>query len=261
MGWAGVQVEAEGESIVIDHVLDVGILSAFFGEDRDSFLEPEGKVTAALVTHLHRDHADPGAIADALNDSGPLLRPRRKRVESKLDEFATGEADSGFAESGVEQRHLEPGDEAEIGPFRVTAFPAVDALGSPQVSWSVQADGGSIFHAGDTMWHGHWWDIALARGPIDLAFLPANGAELSYPQWQPAAPLPGVLTPEQAVEAARSLQARAVAPIHFNRTFEHPEYYRPVPDALDRLRKHAGERDVDLLLMQPGEWVEVSTVG
>jgi hypothetical protein len=41
LGWAGLELEADGQSIVIDHVLDVGIFSAFFGEPRDALIAPD----------------------------------------------------------------------------------------------------------------------------------------------------------------------------------------------------------------------------
>jgi L-ascorbate metabolism protein UlaG (beta-lactamase superfamily) len=78
-------------------------------------------------------------------------------------------------------------------------------------------------HAGDMLWHGGWWDVGAAHGPVDFAFLPANGVEVDYPHLQPAVNIPAVMTPEQAVEAARALKARTLVPIHYNRTFEHAD--------------------------------------
>ena len=72
----------------------------------------------------------------------------------------------------------------------MTALFASDGFGSPQVSWLIEADGERVIHGGDTLWHGAWWDVALAHGPIDIACLPANGAAVSFPQWQPAASVP-----------------------------------------------------------------------
>ncbi|MEV8425690.1 MBL fold metallo-hydrolase [Streptomyces niveus] len=43
----------------------------------------------------------------------------------------------------------------DIGPFRITAVPAVDGLGNPQLNWVVEADGQRVFHGGDTMFHGY----------------------------------------------------------------------------------------------------------
>jgi L-ascorbate metabolism protein UlaG (beta-lactamase superfamily) len=261
LGWAGIELETGGQSVVVDHVVDPGIVSAFFSDARDELVSPDpGRAGAALLTHLHRDHADVAAIEAALAPDGVVLRPARKRAESSLDEAATGEAEAALAASRLREHPCEPGDAVEIGPFSITALPASDGLGSPQVSWLVKADGQAVLHAGDTLWHGGWWDVVAAHGPIDFAFLPANGAEIAFPQWQPPATVPAVMTPEQAVDAARALQARTLVPIHYNRTFEHPDYYRPIPDARERLEELADRRAIAVRFLEPGEWVDAGLV-
>lgn len=258
LGWAGIELEAGGEGLVIDHVLDPGILKAFYGDCRDELIAPDpGRACAALLTHLHRDHADVAAIDLALSSGATVLRPARKALETKLDEAATGEAEAAFAGSTLKVRSCAAGDAFELGPFSVIALFASDGLGSPQVSWLVESGGKRVIHCGDTLWHGRWWDIALAHGPIDIACLPANGAEVSFPTWRPAASVPAIMTPEQAVEAARALQARLLIPIHYNRTFEHPEHYRPAPDARERIDACAAKRGVAVRFLDPGDWIEV----
>ena len=258
LGWAGIELEAEGEHLVIDHMLDPGRLAAFFGDQRDELLAPDPEqVCGALLTHLHRDHADVTAIRRVLSATGVVLRPPPSATGSEIDVVATGEAETAFAESHLDVRSCEVGDAHEVGPFSATALFASDGLGSPQVSWLVEAGGKRILHCGDTVWHGFWWNFALAHGPIDIACLPANGVEVSYPGWEPAASVPAVMTPDQAVEAARALQARLLVPIHYNRTFEHPEFYRPVPDARGEVEALATERGVPVRFLDPGEWVEV----
>jgi len=259
LGWAGLELEAHGQSVVIDHVLDPGIFSAFLGEPRDELIAPEpGRALAALLTHLHRDHADVTAIERAVRSGGSILRPVRKRVESPLDELATGEAEAALAASDLDVRLCAPDDVVEIGPFTITALPASDGLGSPQVSWLIKTDSHAVLHAGDTLWHGGWWDVALTHGPIDVACLPANGVEVNYPQWQPAVTVPAVMTPEQAVEAARALQARALVPIHYNRTFEHSYYYRPIANAGARIQEFAARHNLEVWFLEPGDWVAAS---
>jgi L-ascorbate metabolism protein UlaG (beta-lactamase superfamily) len=257
LGWAGLELEAEGDSIVVDHVLDPGIFSAFFGEPRDELVAPApGRALAALITHLHRDHADVPAIERAVAGGGSVLRPAPKRAGSPLDEFATGDAEAALAASDLDVRPCAPGDSLEVGPFTVVVLPASDGLGSPQVSWLIKADEQAVLHAGDTLWHGGWWDVPLVHGPVDHAFLPANGAEVAFPQWQPAASVPAVMTPEQAVEAARALRARSLVPIHYNRTFEHADYYRPVANARERLLSVAAPRGIEVAFLEPGDWVD-----
>ncbi len=258
LGWAGIELEANDERVVIDHMLDPGILSAFFGDSRDELLAPDpGRACAALLTHLHRDHADVAAIERALSSPGSVLRPPRRASESRLDEMLTGEAEATLAESSLEMRSCGVGEAFELGPFSATALFASDGLGSPQVSWLIEADGKKVLHCGDTVWHGAWWEVALAHGPIDIACLPGNGVEVSYPGLQPAVSVPAVMTPGQAVEAARALQARVMLPIHYNRTFEHAEYYRPVPDAGEKIEALAPDRDVTVRFLDPGEWIDV----
>jgi L-ascorbate metabolism protein UlaG (beta-lactamase superfamily) len=257
LGWAGLELEAAGQSVVIDHLLDPGIFSAFLGEPRDELIEPDpGRAAAALLTHLHRDHADVAAIERAVGGDGSVLRPARKPAHSELDEFATGEAEAALAASRLDVRSCAAGDRLELGAFTITALPASDGFGSPQVSWLIEAESSSVLHAGDTLWHGGWWDVAHAHGPVDFAFLPANGARVAYPQWQPAVSVPAVMTPEQAVEAARALRARRMVPIHYNRTFEHPDYYRPLTDARERLEQAAAGGEVAVEFLEPGEWVD-----
>ena len=255
LGWAGVELEADGESLVIDHLLDPGILGAFLTSERDEFVTPEPeKALAALVTHLHRDHTDVAAIGAALSDQGTAFRPMPKPVVSKLEHVATGEAEQQFAESALAVETCAAGHTSVVGPFTVTALFASDGLGSPQVSWLIEADGRKVLHGGDTLWHAQWWDIAAIHGAPDVAFLPANGAMIAYPGWQPAAEMPAVLTPEQAVAAAAALQAKALVPIHYNRTFEHADYYRPVADAEERILERAAELPLEVHFSEPGAW-------
>jgi hypothetical protein len=144
LGWAGVELEADGQGLVIDHVLDPGIFSAFMGEPRDEFIPAEpGCAVAGLLTHLHRDHADVAAIERAVTDGGTILRPPRKRVESSFDEFATGEAEAALAASALEVHACAPGDEVEIGPV-LDHCPA--RLGRPRLTAGLVADQGRVRH-------------------------------------------------------------------------------------------------------------------
>ena len=261
LGWAGLELESSGTSIIIDHLIDPGMMRAFFGPDPDPLIEPErGSAAAALLTHLHRDHGDLAAIEATVGEAGSVLRPRPSRRPTDLDVFLTGELEAGLAETWRVVRICDPHDVCTIGPFTVTALPASDGFGSPQVSWLVEADGIRIVHAGDTLWHGSWWNVARSYGPIDVAFLPANGVLTAYPQWQPAVEVETVMTPAQAVEAACAMGAATLVPIHYNRTFEHEQYYRPVPDAEVQLGEHAARRPVTLHTLTVGEWSAASAL-
>ncbi|WP_225987530.1 MBL fold metallo-hydrolase [Streptomyces spectabilis] len=82
---------------------------------------------------------------------------------------------------------VDPWSTREVGPFSVTAVPAVDGLGDPPLNWVVQAEGQRVFR-GDTMFHGYRWLIARRFSPFDAVFLPANGVVVDAPHLQePAA--------------------------------------------------------------------------
>lgn len=259
LGWAGVELEHEGSTLIIDNITTGGIFDAFMQEGEDELIGPSQKPLAALVTHLHRDHTDVAALQASLGDWGLVLRPGQIRFASEMQKFSILGTEEEFAKSSLKTEELDVGDSREIGPFTVTAAYAVDGLGSPQVSWVVEAGGATVFHGGDTLWHGSWWDIAAEHGPIGAAFLPANCVELDYPMQQPAVNIPAVLSPEQAVEAAYALQAEVLVPTHFSRKFEHETYYRPIDDARARLEAAAATRDVALAFPQIGEFLPVPT--
>jgi L-ascorbate metabolism protein UlaG (beta-lactamase superfamily) len=63
LGWAGVEIDQDGHTLIIDCIED-----SFPLISREEFVSPSkpGRATAALVTHLHLDHAGPVVIAAAL---------------------------------------------------------------------------------------------------------------------------------------------------------------------------------------------------
>ena len=157
LGWAGLEVVAQGQSLVIDLLEDLSPLASFVGEAHGPLPAPaRDGALAALLTHLHTDHADAPAVARVLDADGVVLRPQRASGEG-LETIATLHAENGLAETGVATRSLDPWETADLGPFKVTAVPAVDGFGDPQVSWVIEAGNRRIFHGGDTVFHGSWW--------------------------------------------------------------------------------------------------------
>jgi L-ascorbate metabolism protein UlaG (beta-lactamase superfamily) len=68
---------------------------------------------------------------------------------------------------------------------------------------------------------------------------------------EPKQETPAVLTPSQAVDAAISLRARQIVPIHFG--LNDPPYYVEVTKPLATLKRNARRRDVKMRHMVPGE--------
>src|SRR5216684_370171 len=80
LGWAGVEVEAEGEHVVVDPLADAGAVFASLGElaagcPLPAVVAPTPGALAGMVTHLHRDHADAAALAAAVTLGAPVLEP------------------------------------------------------------------------------------------------------------------------------------------------------------------------------------------
>jgi L-ascorbate metabolism protein UlaG (beta-lactamase superfamily) len=244
LGWAGFELEHDGAMLVIDPLGDPGALYAVLGDAAagvtlPEVVEPAPGALAGLVSHLHRDHADAPALKRALADGAPVLLPEPGGGPAS-EEAGLLQAARELDHEGLTLRHLTAWETVEVGPFTVTALPAADGTGDPQLSWAVEAGGRRIVHCGDTLFHGWWWRAALRAGPFDAALVPINGAVLDFPWRQPPSPLPGAMTPEEAAVAAKALGAARAVPMHYG-AFELEPYYRPIPDALARFMRAAGD--------------------
>ena len=256
LGWAGVEIEAQGERVVVDPLQDPAAVFAWLGERAAAIpvpdvVPPRPGAIAGLVTHLHRDHADAAALATALGDGASVFEPVDYGGEGG-ERLAVAQADHELTAAGLARRPTAAWTSTGAGPFTLTALPAVDGTGDPQVSWLIEADGRRVLHLGDTMWHGWWWRIAERHGPPDVVLAPVNGARLTFPHRRPASPLSGALEPEQAALAAELVQADRLVPIHYG-GYDLPGIYEPVADPLRRL---AAATDL-ATPMAPGETLEV----
>jgi len=238
LGWAGVEIEAQGERVVVDPLKDTAAVFAWLGERGRAIALPEvvpaepGAV-AGVLTHLHRDHADAAALSDALNAGATVYEPLDYGGEGR-DRLAVLQADQELTAAGLARHQSAGWTTAEARAFTLTALPAVDGTGDPQVSWLLEADGKRVLHLGDTMWHGWWWRFRERYGPPDVVLAPINGPRLTFPHRQPASSLPGAMDPEQAALAAELLETDRLVPIHYG-AYALPGVYEPVEDPLERL--------------------------
>jgi L-ascorbate metabolism protein UlaG (beta-lactamase superfamily) len=242
LGWAGLEIEASGSVALIDLFENVGPMAAFTGEAREALPPPSssGAASVALVTHLHSDHADPQALARALAPDGVVLRPA-PATGGGLETAATAFAEQALAELQIPARVMEPWETVQVGPFAISAIPAADGFGDPQLSWIVAADGQRIIHCGDTLFHGWWWLAKLRHGPIDAAFLPVNGPIVDLPHRQPHSTLPAAMDPAQAAEAAAILEATLAVPLHYD-ALENPPIYAQISDPAETFVREAARR-------------------
>lgn len=254
LGWAGVELEEDGATVVVDPLADAaGVFAALAGDGREVELPPvvdaaPGKAVAGLVSHLHRDHTDAGALTAALAESAAV----HHAVLSEETNLALAQAQHELGVAGLPRQAVATWGSIELGPFTCTALPAVDGLGDPQVSWLVEAGGRRVLHLGDTVFHGGWWQMARRAGPFDVVFAPVNGAVVDFPHQQPPSPLPAAMDPEQAALAGELLGAATVVPMHYG-GFALEPHYRPIPDARERFERAARGRSYRAAPLAPGE--------
>src|SRR4051794_31778213 len=95
LGWAGVELEADGATVVVDPLEDAGAVFAPLGVETpvpEVAAPTAGVAVAGLLTHLHRDHADAAALARALAAGARVHEPPPGGGDA-LEEAALAQAD------------------------------------------------------------------------------------------------------------------------------------------------------------------------
>ncbi|GAA1561471.1 MBL fold metallo-hydrolase [Actinomadura kijaniata] len=255
LGWAGVELEARGHSVVIDLLgRPEGVLAGTpLSAPLPAVVPPRtaGDVIAGLCTHLHRDHTDATALAGALAPGGRVLHPASFGGDDH-ENLWTLTADRELDEHGLPRHPMQPWETTTVGPFTVAAVPAVDALGDPQVSWAVEAGGKRVLHLGDSMFHGYWWRAAHRFGPFDAVLTPVNGPTVCFPHCQPPSPYPASLDAGQAAVATRLLGAKVAVPIHYD-GFHIDGFYETRPDELSRFLEATATEGYEVAALRQGE--------
>ncbi|WP_052496564.1 MBL fold metallo-hydrolase [Pedobacter lusitanus] len=256
LGWAGLEIECAGETLLIDYVQEISQLAVMRSvNERFPVSSKTGGASVALLTHLHNDHADPGALNVALSKDAPVFRPITA-MGNDADMALTKHAEIEFKKYKLRTEIVAEWEERKVGPFRIFSVPAVDGFGDPQLSWVVECGGFRIFHAGDTLYHGLWWRIFHRFGPFNVVFLPINAPVVDFPPLRPMSSIEAVMTPEQAAVAANILKADFVVPIHYN-TLHKPPVYIETPNPVERLRASVTDLDVGIMIKEPGHWFQL----
>jgi L-ascorbate metabolism protein UlaG (beta-lactamase superfamily) len=243
--WAGIKIEIGATTLFVD---------AIEGAPHWNCLEPvipfasDTAEAHAAITHTHTDHFDPTALRRVLGAAGNVLC--HKAVAEEV------------AGSGLRARSAELHEPVFLqwlaADIMAIPVPAADGWGDPQVSWILDGGGRRILHCGDTIWHGHWWNLARHYAPLDLVFLPINGVTYDRGRWG-GSRIPATLTPEQAVTAAKLLGAKAACPIHWG--MSDPGHYDEVPDAEAAFVAAAREQGVPTVALRAGDWLDWSSLG
>jgi L-ascorbate metabolism protein UlaG (beta-lactamase superfamily) len=237
LSWATILLESKGTSVLIDP-LGAPIkdqdrpLAAKLGEPLEPLvsLRTINRPDAILITHFHPDHFDSQSVLECFGENIPIYIPKES------SDFARK---LGFKNVvGVI-----PSEDFSINHVKISASYSVDGFGSPQVSWVINDGSHTVVHCGDTQWHGFWWKMEQQYGPIHAACLPVNGPILKVSGLKTQSHLPACLTPEEAVEAAKILNAAYLVPIHYG-TFHNPPYYCEAENIEERLIQRGKELGV-----------------
>ena len=115
LGWAGVEIDADGVAVVIDPLADPGATFAPLGEVAGRAKLPtvvmpdaRGAAVAGMVSHLHRDHADAGALAGALSDGATVHEPAWPGG-ADVENLALAQANSELEQKGLMRRAVQGG--------------------------------------------------------------------------------------------------------------------------------------------------------
>ena len=158
-----------------------------------------GRLDAVLVTHDHADHADARAL-DQMDKRAAMI------VATK--DLAARMRGLGYRDVSV----LAPWEELTIKGVSITAVPGLHDI--YEIGYVVRAAGISVYFAGDSRLHPDLPAIAERFAP-DVAILPCDGTRLAGGDLH-------VMTPEDAVTAARTLKSKLVVPSHAEAVFSDP---------------------------------------
>ena len=158
-----------------------------------------GRLDVILITHDHADHADVRALDEM---------DKRAAVIVATDELAARVRNLGYREVLV----LAPWESHRIGEVTITAVPGLHDI--YEIGYVVQGGGTSMYFAGDSRLHPALPAIAERFAP-DVAILSCDGTRLAGGALH-------VMTPEDAVTAARTLRSKLVLPSHAEAVFSDP---------------------------------------
>ena len=205
---------------------------------------------AALVSHLHHDHAELGSL----------------RMLGPVPVLAAPSSAHWLTAHGLDGVALAAGDWCDVGrEVRVRTVPAVHGhrpmphRPNAATGFVVRGGGLTVWFAGDT---GPFPGLArvpeLAGAPVDLALVPVGG-------WGPRLS-GGHLDPVEAARVCALVGARVAVPVHWG-TLHAPASRRLPPGWMDRAGRafaaavHRLAPGLEARVLAPGEATEVPAAG
>ncbi|MFB6253740.1 MAG: MBL fold metallo-hydrolase [Halobacteriaceae archaeon] len=164
---------------------------------------------AVLVTHEHIDHMHPPSYRPLVNDlNATLYAPSAA--------YKNPDYDGEMLVPNEQKRVIEASDTFSVGDFTVHARGANDPDAIEPVSYVIEHDSGTFFHAGDSRpadefeETGREFDIdlgVLAFGSVGNIYKPAAD-EVSRTKWY--------MDENQIIEAANQLKLHRLLPSHYD---------------------------------------------
>ncbi|GAC1546549.1 MAG: MBL fold metallo-hydrolase [Polyangiales bacterium] len=199
-----------------------------------------GRLDVILVTHDHADHADMRAMDEM---------DKRALVIVATEHLAVRTRSLGYREVIV----LAPWEAVAVKDVTITAVPGLHDI--YEIGFVVQGGGTSVYFAGDSRLHAALPAIAERFAP-EVSILSCDGTRLTGGDLH-------VMTPEDAVSAARTLRSRLVLPSHAEAVFCDPLAAHVLASTVARARFVFGERmaralpGVRCVVPVPGELVAI----
>ncbi|MGM0606264.1 MAG: MBL fold metallo-hydrolase [Halobacteriota archaeon] len=163
---------------------------------------------AVLVTHEHIDHMHPPSYGPLLDAGASLYAPQAayESPDYEGDLLATDDA----------RNTVETGQSFEIGDFTVHVRSANDPDAIEPVSYVVEHDAGTFFHAGDSKPTDAFADVGSAFD-IDLGVLAFGSVgRIHYVDDGETRPTKWYMNENEVVEAANALQLNRLLPSHYD---------------------------------------------
>jgi L-ascorbate metabolism protein UlaG (beta-lactamase superfamily) len=174
-------------------------------------MKPEDVTNADIVlcTHDHADHIDPEGI--------PVIASKSPHAHFVVPECAQ----QTMQNFGIEDERIQTmkgDDELELNDINIHAVPAKHEefdkhpeKDYPYLSYVINIDSISVFHAGDTIPYDGQVE-RVNKHKIDLAFVPINGRDEVRHKFN----LEGNFTCEEAVQFALDIKAGLTIPMHYD---------------------------------------------
>ena len=232
LGHATVLLHLNGQSILIDPILATPRLFHGSRLGRLPISPDKLSIDFLLATHAHRDHLDKQTV---IQITGPAIKALVPMKMGKL--LRRWRSDISVQEAGWYQTYDTASD------ISITLLPAYHwsrrhLFDTNSILWGsylIRTADVTVFIAGDTGYAEHFKEIGTLFDDIDYAILPIGSYAPDHIHKN------SHMTPEQALQAFKDLNANTMIPVHYG-TFDLSD--EPIAEPIERLVKEIKRRAI-----------------